>query len=96
MCGDAVMYDQGKIITGSPSYETIEAANSAAIITIDKVNQSASVVPNAGGRMKYKRTFHSSVILPDGSMFVSGGQVVRLPFNESQAQMTPELFLSNV
>ncbi|KAJ6091821.1 hypothetical protein N7467_003790 [Penicillium canescens] len=95
MCGNAVMYDQGKILTfgGSPWYETSEATNNAAIITIDKVNQSASVLPNAGGGMNYKRTFHSSVVLPDGSVFVHGGQVVGLPFNESQAQMTPELFI---
>ncbi|KAJ5648084.1 hypothetical protein N7490_004456 [Penicillium lividum] len=94
MCGNAVMYEQGKILTcgGSPWYETLEATDNAAIITLDQVNQSVSVLPYAGGGMNYKRTFHTSVVLPDGSVFVHGGQVVGLPFNESQPQMIPEMF----
>jgi len=89
------MFDQGQILTfgGSPNYENSEATNNAAIITLDTDKQSASVLSNAGGGMNYKRTFHISVALPDGSVFVHGGQVVGLPFNESQAQMTPELFI---
>lgn len=43
--------------------------------------------------MNYKRTFHSSVVLPDGSVFVNGGQDVGLPFNESGAHLTPERFV---
>ncbi|CAI7661261.1 unnamed protein product [Penicillium pancosmium] len=94
MCGNAVMYDQGKILGfgGSPDYENSEATKYAAIIEIGKVNETAKVTQNAGGGMQYKRTFHSSVVLPDGTVFVHGGQVVGLPFNEDQAQMTPELF----
>ncbi|KAJ5993464.1 hypothetical protein N7451_009188 [Penicillium sp. IBT 35674x] len=95
MCGNAVMFDQGRILTfgGSPNYENSEATNNAAIITLDTDEQSAYVLSNAGGGMNYKRTFHISVPLPDGSVFVHGGQVVGLPFNESQPQMTPELFI---
>ncbi|CAI7608292.1 unnamed protein product [Penicillium bialowiezense] len=95
MCGNAVMYEQGKILTfgGSSWYETLEATKNATIITIDKVNESATVLPNAGGGMNYERTFHSSVVLPDGSVFVNGGQAVGLPFTETQPQMTPELFI---
>lgn len=96
MCGNAVMYDKGKILTfgGSPWYETTEATKHAAIITIDKPDQPATV-QQAGAGMHFKRTFHSSVVLPDGSVFVNGGQVVGLPFNESQAQLTPERFIPN-
>jgi galactose oxidase len=97
MCGNAVMYEQGKILTfgGSPWYETREATNNAATITVNEVDQTASALPNAGGGMNYKRTFHSSVVLLDGSVFTHGGQVVGLPFNESQRQMIPELFVPN-
>ncbi|KAJ6096019.1 hypothetical protein N7486_006765 [Penicillium sp. IBT 16267x] len=95
MCGNAVMFDRGQILTfgGSPEYENSEATANAAIITLDTDDQSVSVLSNAGGGMNYQRTFHISVVLPDGSVFVHGGQVVGLPFNESQAQMTPELFV---
>jgi galactose oxidase len=95
MCGNAIMFDQGQILTcgGSPFYEDTQATNNANIITINTDDQSASVLSNAGGGMNYIRTFHTSVVLPDGSVFVHGGQVVGLPFNESQAQMTPELFI---
>ncbi|KAJ5168687.1 uncharacterized protein N7482_004281 [Penicillium canariense] len=96
MCGNAVMYDTGKILTfgGSPWYETRNATTNAAIITIDKPDQNPSV-QQAGNGMFYQRTFHSSVVLPDGSVFVHGGQDVGLPFNESGAHLTPERFIPN-
>ncbi|OGE52921.1 hypothetical protein PENARI_c009G11773 [Penicillium arizonense] len=94
MCGNAVMYDTGKILTfgGSPWYEDKPATTNAAIITIDQPDKNPSV-EKAGNGMFYKRTFHSSVVLPDGSVFVNGGQDVGLPFNESGAHLTPERFI---
>ncbi|KAJ5279537.1 hypothetical protein N7478_004909 [Penicillium angulare] len=94
MCGNAVMYDNGKILTfgGSPWYEEKAATANAAIITIDQPDQIPSV-EKAGDGMHYKRTFHSSVVLPDGSVFVNGGQDVGLPFNESGAHLISERFI---
>ena len=94
MCGNAVMYDSGKILTfgGSPNYENSTATTNAAIITIDEPNETPSIA-KAGDGMHYKRTFHSSVVLPDGSVFVAGGQDVGLPFNEADAHLTPERFI---
>lgn len=43
--------------------------------------------------MHYARTFHSSVVLPDGSVFVNGGQSFGVPFGQDDVQMTPELFI---
>ncbi|KAJ5701349.1 hypothetical protein N7488_008897 [Penicillium malachiteum] len=95
MCGNAVMYDKGKILAfgGSKYYETTEATKYATIIFIDQPDGPASVFQDAGGGMKFERTFHSSFVLPDGSTFVNGGQVVALPFDESQPQLIPEIFM---
>lgn len=94
MCGNAVMYDSGKILTfgGSPNYDNSTATTNAAIITIDKPNENPSV-EKAGDGMHYKRTYHTSVVLPDGSVFVLGGQDVGLVFNEAGAHLTPERFI---
>ncbi|KAJ5226694.1 uncharacterized protein N7469_006700 [Penicillium citrinum] len=94
MCGNAVMFDNGKILTfgGSIWYEEKPATSNAAIITIDKPDQPVTV-EKAGNGMAYKRTFHSSVILPDGSVFVNGGQDVGTPFKEGGAHLTPERFI---
>ncbi|KAJ6000247.1 hypothetical protein N7481_000656 [Penicillium waksmanii] len=95
MCGNAVMYDKGKILYfgGSPNYDNSTATINAGIITIDQPGESASVEKAGVDGMHYKRTFHSSVVLPDGSVFVNGGQDVGLPFDESGAHLTPERFI---
>lgn len=95
MCGNAVMYDNGKILSfgGSPWYEDKNATKNANIISIDKPFEDPSVISNAGGGMSYARIFHSSVVLPDGSVFVNGGQSFGVPFGENDAQLTPELFV---
>ncbi|KAF7589993.1 hypothetical protein BBP40_003437 [Aspergillus hancockii] len=96
MCGNAVMFDaaKGKILTfgGSPNYENSHATHNATLITIGDPNV-APVSVKAGGDMHYKRTFHTSVVLPDGSVFITGGQAFSRPFNESEAQMTPERYI---
>ena len=49
------------------------ATASAHLITISKYPQPATVVKLAP--MAYKRAFHTSVVTPDGKIFVFGGQV---------------------
>ncbi|KAJ5715244.1 uncharacterized protein N7483_012425 [Penicillium malachiteum] len=63
MCGNAIMYDKGKILAfgGSKYYETTEATKYAAIISIDQPDEAANVVA--------------------------------LPFDESQPQLIPEMFV---
>ncbi|KAH1494059.1 hypothetical protein KXX35_007294 [Aspergillus fumigatus] len=96
MCGNAVMFDaaKGKILTfgGSPNYEDSTATNNASLITIGDPNAMPEVV-QAGENMHYSRTFHTSVVLPDGSVFITGGQAHGLPFNEDTAQMTAERYI---
>ena len=94
MCGDAAMYDaaNGKILTvgGSPNYQQSTASSAAHIITIGNPNTTPTV--QTIGNMAYQRAFANSVILPDGTVFITGGQVTANPFSDDTAQLTPELF----
>ncbi|KAG5988412.1 hypothetical protein E4U54_004669 [Claviceps lovelessii] len=95
MDGDATMFDavQGKILTvgGSPDYQDSEATAHAHIITIGNVGAQAQVKPASKG-MAYRRAFHNSVALPNGQVFITGGQSYAVPFSDDKSQFTPELY----
>lgn len=84
MCGDATMYDAvaGKILSvgGSPNYQGTNATRNAHIVTIGAANTTAVVETLAP--MAYQRIFHSSVVLPDGQVFITGGQTLGDPYAE--------------
>ena len=94
MCGDAAMYDavNGKILAvgGSSSYQDVDATSNAHIITIG----TPPAVPTVQtiGNMAYQRAFATSVILPDGTVAIFGGQVYANPFSDNSSQFVPELF----
>lgn len=94
MCGNAAMYDaaNGKILTvgGSPSYQDSDASSNAHIITIGDPDTNPTV--ETIGNMAFARAFANSVILPNGFVFIVGGQVHAVPFSDDTAQLTPELF----
>ncbi|KAM0193534.1 hypothetical protein ACHAPQ_005902 [Fusarium lateritium] len=96
MCGNAVMYDavKGKILTfgGSTDYQDSDATTNAHIITIDKPGSAPKTVFASNG-LYYPRIFHTSVVLPDGSVFITGGQQRGIPFADSTPQLTPELYV---
>ncbi|KAF7189242.1 Galactose oxidase [Pseudocercospora fuligena] len=97
MSGNAVMFDatKGKILTfgGSPDYEKSLAHANAHIITLGNPGDEVDVRPAGhGGAMHYKRVFHTSVVLPDGKVFIVGGQTFGVAFNEENIQFTPELY----
>ncbi|KAK1141043.1 hypothetical protein N8T08_009616 [Aspergillus melleus] len=96
MSGSAVMFDavNGKILTagGSHDYEDSDGSRNASIITIGDPNTPGEVV-KAGNDMHYDRVFHTSVVLPDGSVFLTGGQIHSLPFVETDPVLTPERYI---
>lgn len=107
MSGNNVMFDavHGKILTfgGQERYDGSFGTRNAHIITIDKPYKKAKVVlaglngsksENHPGGMFYQRVFHTSVVLPDGSVFIAGGEIWGQPFNEADRdiQLTPEIY----
>ncbi|KAJ5726994.1 hypothetical protein N7493_006021 [Penicillium malachiteum] len=97
MSGNAVMFDavKGKILTlgGSPDYDKSPATDAAHIITIGEPGQPPKV-ELAGGRgaMHYERVFHTTVVLPDGKVFIAGGQDYGVAFNEENVKLVPEIY----
>ncbi|WPB05694.1 uncharacterized protein RHO25_010348 [Cercospora beticola] len=94
MCGVFVMYDatQGKILTlgGSPTYDGSPSTSSAHIITIGEPNQPVNVERIQDGA--YRRGYANGVVLPDGKVFIVGGQTQTLLFSDSNPVLFPEIF----
>lgn len=96
MCGNAAMFDavKGKILTngGTPDYQDSDATTDAHIITIG--NQSTkAVVLYASEGLFHARVFHSSVVLLNGNVFITGGQQYAIPFADATLVLEPEMYL---
>lgn len=94
MNGNAIMYDAvaGKIVTlgGSIDYTGSLSTPNAHIITINTPNSTPTVVQITA--MKNLRMFHNSVVLPDGKVFIVGGQTRGASFTDDNSVLTPEMF----
>lgn len=94
MNGNAVMYDavNGKILTigGAPSYGPSTATSNAHIITIGNPNTTPTV--QAIGNMHYARAFANGVVLPNGKVFITGGQLQAMPFTDTTAVFASEIW----
>lgn len=90
MNGNAVAYDIGKILTlgGATAYQNANATNRAYAIDLT----SGQPVVTRTGDMAFARSFANSVVLPDGTVAVFGGQNYPVPFSDAGAVMTPELW----
>jgi galactose oxidase len=97
MCGNAVMFDavNGKILTvgGSPNYQGAGATSNAHVITITNPNTNPTV--NTINNMAHPRIFANAVVLPNGEVFVTGGQTFGNPFSDANAILTPEIWNPN-
>lgn len=94
MDGTATMFDAltGSILSagGSPDYQDSKATALAHIIRIG--DPPALAEATRINNMWFPRAFHNAVVLPDGTVFVSGGQSNAVPFSDETAILTPELF----
>ena len=94
MNGNAVMFDAvaGKILTlgGAPNYDQSPATANAHVVTIGTPGTAASVVPVGG--MAFARAFHNSIVLPNGQVFIIGGETFAVPFSDDTAVMIPEMW----
>lgn len=88
------MYDavNGKIFTagGSASYQDVDATANVHLITLGAPNTTPTVQTLTS--MNFQRAFANAVILPNGKIFITGGQVHAVPFTDTTAIMTPELW----
>ena len=94
MCGNAVMYDAaaGKILTvgGATSYQGVNSTSNAHILTINGPNDQVAV--QKINPMWYQRIFANAVVLPNGHVFITGGQIYGQPFSDDTAQLQPEMW----
>lgn len=95
MCGNAVMYDAvaGKILTlgGATSYQGVNSTNNAHIITLGA--QGATPIVDTINPMWYQRIFANGVVLPNGNVFITGGQVYGQPFSDDTSILRPEIWV---
>jgi galactose oxidase len=92
MCGINVMYDVGKIFSagGASDYDDSPAWTSTFITTIGDPYTSAAVESVAN--MAYARAFGNGVVLPDGTILVTGGQKTAHVFTDTDGALAAELF----
>jgi galactose oxidase len=90
MNGNAVMVGTNTILTigGAIHYDGVDATRNAHLINIGSnpvgVRQVAS--------MAYARSFHNSVVLPNGNVVVVGGQSLPAPFSDDRAVLAAEMW----
>jgi galactose oxidase len=72
MCGNAVMYDAGKIITfgGSVGYQDRPGTTRSVLITLTGTTVTTKTV----GPLTNPRVHSTGVVLPDGKVLALGGQ----------------------
>ncbi len=94
MCGNAVMYDAaaGKILAvgGATSYQGVDATANAHIISINAPTVPVSV--QTINPMWFPRIFANAVVLPNGQVFITGGQTHGQPFSDDTAHLQPEIW----
>ena len=92
------MYDAtaGKILTagGAADYTEMDANARAHIMTIGEPNK--PVVSERVADMAYPCAFSNAVVLPDGTVLVSGGQRRAKVFTDDEGALYPELFNPNI
>jgi YVTN family beta-propeller protein len=88
--GSTVMFDAGLTLKtgGAPAYSGAPSnANSYIIDTRSARAEVRRIVS-----MSYRRSFHSSVVLPNGQVVVIGGATNSNAFTDTNAVMVPELY----
>lgn len=94
MNGNAVMFDaiNGKILTvgGAPNYQNSFATTNAHVITIGKPGTTVSVATI--DNMHQARSFANAVVLPNGQVFIVGGESYAVPFSDDTSTLIPEIW----
>ncbi len=88
--GITVMYDTGRILKagGMSGVNGDNTASRAAYV----IDVDGGVATRKVGPMNYARTFHNSVVLPNGQVVIVGGQTRGAAFSNDYAVLPAELF----
>jgi galactose oxidase len=91
--GNAVMFSATQILTvgGATQQGGVPGSNRAHVITLSSSGSRVVSVQEASP-MAFGRAFHSSVVLPDGTVLVTGGQSFPEIWTDYNAVFVPELF----
>ncbi|QDS72388.1 hypothetical protein FKW77_008583 [Venturia effusa] len=72
------------------------STKNAFVITLKEANGTVQAgtlqLKEAAGSMKFERIFHNAVVLPNGSIFVVGGQLRGQGFTDQPPRLTPEIY----
>jgi galactose oxidase len=94
MSGTAALYDaeNGLIVTtgGTTQYAGTASTKNVHTIQLGSVNQNPTVTKVQD--MAFARSYHNSVILPNGQVFVVGGQSFARNFQDTDTILPTELF----
>ena len=102
--GTAVMYAPGKIFKagGATAYSggidafpgSVNATNAAYVIDItqDYINPTAAPVVQQVAPINHARAYDNAVVLPDGEVFLVGGQSQPHQFADDNSMMIPEIW----
>ena len=86
--GSSVLYDDGQLLITGGADPRQRPASTASALTVD-ISGSAPVVQSVDD-MRWRRTFHNSVVLPNGEVLVIGGNENGVQFNDAKSILTPE------
>lgn len=92
--GNAVMYDRNKILTlgGATTYDQGSQASPRSYVIDLSAGSSANPTVRKVGNLNFARGMHSSVVLPDGQVMTMGGMLKPVPFSDTDAVLTPEVW----
>lgn len=88
--GFSVMYRPGKLLFtgGRDDRYTPKVTNTTVLIDINGANP----ISTAGPNMNYARVFHYGVMLPNGELFVAGGNTSGIKFSDSGGVTVAEMW----
>ncbi|KAI9004552.1 putative galactose oxidase precursor [Hyaloraphidium curvatum] len=97
MCGGAVVFDAERRLLvafgGARDYNSGNFNATGATYVIDYSSEGAADAAVArSGDMLHPRSFHTAVLLPDGTVMAVGGMRLPVPFTDATAVMVPELW----
>jgi galactose oxidase len=88
--GSAIMVDKGKIMItgGTPKEVNPGSLKTAVMLDINDTTPVATKLPD----MNYTRTYQTTVLLPNGEVFIAGGNGTGVEFNDAQSRLVPEIY----